>query len=92
MCGIYHDIIYIVFGVQPAHNLCPSPQAAASFTIWGWWLFLLVPAYGLWVLVTKVLWPWWRSPKAAPPVVDEVERKRADRAQVRAERRQAKRR
>lgn len=67
-------------------------QGAASFTDWGWLLYLAIPCYAFYKLCINFILPYFKKPKVAPVVIDEAEQKRAERAAGRAERRQQKRR
>jgi hypothetical protein len=77
----YFDILYVTGFVQ----------ILSAFTDWGWYVFLLVPAFGLHLLVTKVILPLMAASKKEEEPMDEATRKKLERTQQRAERRRVKR-
>jgi hypothetical protein len=77
----YFDLLYVTGFVQ----------VVSAFTDWGWYLFLLVPAFGVYALVTKVIMPMRAASKKQEEQMDEATRKRLDRTAQRAERRRVKR-
>jgi hypothetical protein len=77
----YFDILYVTGFVQ----------ILSAFTDWGWYVFLLVPAFGLCLLVTKVILPLMAASKKEEEPMDEATRKKLERTQQRAERRRVKR-
>jgi hypothetical protein len=78
----YFDLLYVTGFVQ----------ILSAFTDWGWYVFLLVPAFGVYALVTKVIMPMRAaSKKQEEQQMDEATRKRLDRTAQRAERRRVKR-
>lgn len=77
----YFDILYVTGFVQ----------ILSAFTDWGWYVFLLVPAFGLYLLVTKVILPVMAASKQQDEPMDEATRKRFERTQQRADRRRVKR-
>lgn len=71
----YHDVLYITSFVQ----------CGASFYNWFWYAYLLVPAYGLYKLMQKVVIPWaMSSGSQKEPIMDEETRKKMERAEKRA--------
>ncbi|GBF96448.1 hypothetical protein Rsub_09247 [Raphidocelis subcapitata] len=82
--SVYHDVIYITCAVQ----------ALACLTGWAWWLYALLPAYGSYLLYTKVIGPAWSKSKSnsgGEDALDDKTRARLERADRRAERRRVKR-
>jgi hypothetical protein len=77
----YFDILYVTGFVQ----------ILSAFTDWGWYVFLLVPAFGLYLRVTKVILPLMAASKKEEEPMDEATRKKLERTQQRAERRRVKR-
>jgi hypothetical protein len=55
------------------------------------YIYLLLPAYGLYLLVTKVLVPAWTAPDASDTPLDPALLKKMQRTEQRAERRARKR-
>lgn len=77
----YFDVLYVTGFVQ----------VLSAFTDWGWYVFLLVPGFGGYLLVTKVILPLMAASKQEEEPMDEATRKRLERTQQRAERRRVKR-
>lgn len=77
----YFDVLYITGFVQ----------ILAAFTDWGWYVFLLVPAFALYLLVTKVIQPMMAASSREDEPMDEATRKKLERTAQRAERRRVKR-
>lgn len=77
----YFDVLYVTGFVQ----------VLAAFTDWGWYLFLVVPAFGLYLLVTQVIQPLLKASKTEDEPMDEATRKKMERTAQRAERRRVKR-
>jgi hypothetical protein len=78
----YFDVLYVTGFVQ----------LLASFTDWGWYVFLLVPIFGVYLLVTKIILPLMAAnKKQQEEPMDEATRKRLERTQQRADRRRVKR-
>ncbi len=78
-CAYYHDFLYVTCAVQ----------IGASFFDWFWYVYLVVPGYGLYKLGEKVVVPWIKTgfDSAPEPVMDEETKKKMERAQQRAQRR-----
>lgn len=70
-----HDLLYITSFVQ----------CGTAFFSWFWYVYLLVPAYGLYKLFQNVVVPWFSSSKQQAPVMDEETRKKMERAEKRAQ-------
>jgi len=77
----YFDVLYVTGFVQ----------VLAAFTDWGWYLFLVVPAFGLYLLVTQVIQPLLKASKTEDAPMDEATRKKMERTAQRADRRRVKR-
>lgn len=85
LTGYYHDWIYISCFVL----------ATASLSNYMWWTYIVVPLYGLYQLVVKVIAPGLvsggqRGSQLDPSQLDPATRKKLAKAEARAERRQAK--
>lgn len=76
----YQDLIYISVFVQ---------IGASLLSRWFWLAFLSVPAYGGYLLWVNILQPYVFAPRGDMPV-DEAARKKAERAEKRAEKRRVK--
>jgi hypothetical protein len=77
----YFDLLYVTGFVQ----------LVAAFTDYGWYVFLLVPAFAAYLLWSKVFKPLMAAKKVQEEPVDEATRKRMERTAQRAERRRVKR-
>eukprot|EP00798_Chlamydomonas_sp_ICE-L_P001428 gene1428-32800_t len=78
MCGYYHDLLYITIFVQ----------AAGAFTNWAWYAFLLIPGYAVWMLMDKLVIPYfWAAPAKVEAEIDEASRKKQERTEKRAQKR-----
>lgn len=79
----YFDMCYVTGFVQ----------VLASFTRWGWYVYLLVPAFGLYFAATKALplYQAYQQLRQQGAEVDPSTKKRLDRTQGRADRRRVKR-
>ncbi len=67
-------------------------QFISAFSNWGWWLYALVPAYGGYMLWTKLIYPHFLKNKPRQEEeLDDKTRARFERADKRAERRRVKR-
>lgn len=79
MCEYYHDAIYIAIALQ--FLTCLSDRM--------WFLILIVPGYGLFQLWKHVLGPYFSGPGEERELT-EVERKKLEKAERRAESRRRK--
>lgn len=77
----YFDLCYVTGFVQ----------VVASFSKWGWYLYLVVPLFAVYMAATRLIIPMYKASKQEEVEVDEATRKRLDRTQMRAERRRVKR-
>jgi hypothetical protein len=75
----YFDVLYVTGFVQ----------VLASFTFYGWYLYLVVPIYGGYMLTTKVIMPMFAKQKEVE--VDPATLKKLEKAEKRSERRRVKR-
>lgn len=77
----YFDLVYVTGFVQ----------ILAAFTDYGWYVFLLVPGFAAYLLVTKVIMPVIAAAKTEDEPMDDATRKRLERTQQRADRRRVRR-
>lgn len=77
----YFDLCYVTGFVQ----------VLASFSRWGWYAYLVVPLFAVYMLATKLLLPMYKASKQEEVEIDEAARKKLERTQMRAERRRVKR-
>lgn len=81
MCSYYHDVLYVSVFVQ----------VASCLSSYFWYVYLVVPGYGGWLLWKNVLGPYLAASKGGKEeTVDEATRKKLERTQLRAERRKNK--
>ncbi len=77
---------------RESSTLCCSPvQVVAAFTSWGWYIALLVPAYALYALYSKVIHPYLTAAAPKEQEMDEATRKQWEKAENRRQRRAQKR-
>lgn len=77
----YFDLCYVTGLVQ----------VLASFTKWGWYVYLVVPLFAIHLAATKLIIPMYKASKQQEVELDEATKKRLERTQMRAERRKVKR-